>query len=306
MKMGIIGLGRMGNAVAFRAAQAGHEIIGYDPSRAAQDAARDIGIDLARSPAEIADKMRIIWLMVPIDAVDTVVKELLPHLKTGDVLIDGGNSYYQDSMRRAEFVGQKGVIFLDCGTSGGVQGRANGFCLMVGGDKTVYTKVHPLFAAIAAPGGVAHIGPSGTGHYVKMIHNGIEYALLQAYAEGFQLIKEGQFKEDALDLEEITRIWNVSSIIRSFILELAHTIFLEDQEFHDISGEVDQTGMGLWTVKEAHEQKIPARVIEKALDIRKWSRETGGNYATKVVALLRKEFGGHAVKKVKEADNESD
>ncbi|MDP3888917.1 MAG: decarboxylating 6-phosphogluconate dehydrogenase [bacterium] len=307
MRMGIVGLGRMGSAIALRAVQAGHEIIGYDPNKEMQSTARSVGIEIAETLAQVAEKVRIIWLMVPVDFVDTVIKELLPHLQEGDILIDGGNSNFKDSMRRADMVGTQGVLFLDCGTSGGVHGREFGFCLMVGGDSATYTKVHELLVAIAAPGGVAYVGPSGAGHYVKMIHNGIEYGLLQAYAEGFHLIKEGQFKNVGLDLEEISRLWNTSSIIRSFILELAHNVFLKDQELREVSGEVEQSrssgapsGMGLWTVEEAHEQKIPVRVIEQALDIRAWSRETGGNYATKVVAMLRKEFGGHAIKKVRE------
>ncbi len=300
MKMGIIGLGRMGGAVAFRVVQAGHEVIGYDSNKKARKNAQEDGIEIANSIADIAEKTRIIWLMVPAgDIVDNIIKDLLPQLKAGDIIIDGGNSHYKNSIRRAEFVGQKGVIFLDCGTSGGVYGRAYGFCLMVGGDNVAYTKVHQLLAAIAAPGGLAHIGPIGSGHYVKMVHNGIEYALLQAYAEGFHLIKEGHFKDAALNLEEIARIWNESAVIRSFILELAHNVFREDQELHAISGEIAESGTGLWTIEEAQEQKIPAEVIEQSLHVRKWSRETGGNYATKIVALLRQQFGGHAVKKIK-------
>ncbi len=301
MKMGLVGLGRMGNAIAYRLVNAGHEVVGFDLNAQAREAAQKIGVGIASDLADLASRTRVIWLMVPVGKpVNETIKELLPHLKAGDVIVDGGNSNFTDSMGRAKALAMNNIFFLDCGTSGGVHGRAVGMCLMVGGDKAAYTKVHPLFAAVAAPGGLAHVGSSGSGHYVKMVHNGIEYGLMQAYAEGFQLIKQGSFKEESLNLEEITRIWNKSSIIRSWILELAHDIFQEDQELHGISGEVAETGMGKWTAEEAEKNNIPVHVIEQALKARAWSRETGGNYATKVVALLRNKFGGHAVKKIEE------
>lgn len=294
--MGLIGLGRMGNALAFRAIQAGHTVVGYDRSKETHAAAREVGIGLVGGIKDIAEQTRIIWLMVPIDVVDDVLDQLVPHLKAGDIIVDGGNSFYKDSMRRAQELSKKGIFFLDCGTSGGIEGRRTGFCLMVGGDEDSYTKIHPLLAAIAAPGGLGHIGPSGTGHYVKMVHNGIEYGLLQAYAEGFQIIKEGSFKELSIDLEELSRIWNISSVIRSFLLELTHKVFEKDQEFHNVLGEIQEGGTGKWTVDEAQEHHIPVPIIKEALETRKWSRETGGNYATKLIALLREKFGGHAVK----------
>jgi 6-phosphogluconate dehydrogenase len=252
---------------------------------------------------KLAAATRIYWLMVPVKVVDSIIMELKKYSKAGDIFIDGGNSHYIDSIRRSGELARDGMHFLDCGTSGGVHGRANGFCLMVGGDDTIYIKVHDLLAAIAAPGGVGHVGSSGTGHYVKMVHNGIEYGLMQAYAEGMHLIKDGSFKSEVLDLEEITRLWNASSIIRSFILELTHTIFEQDQELHKVSGKVDSTGMGKWTVEEAHKTHIPARVIDEALKVREWSQKTGGNYATKIVAMLRGEFGGHPVHKIGEEES---
>jgi 6-phosphogluconate dehydrogenase len=301
VKMGIIGLGRMGHIVAYRAVQAGHTIIGYDPSEVAQADARKVGVEIAKSIADIAAQARIFWLMVPSgDLVDRVLDELLDDCKAGDIIIDGGNSNFHNSIKRSERAAQKGVIFLDCGSSGGVRAKDVGFCLMVGGDKAAYTKVHELLAAIAAPGGVAHIGPSGSGHYVKMVHNGIEYAMLQAYAEGFHLIKEGHYQKDNLDLEELARIWNNSSVIRSFILGLTHEIFAEDQTLKNIGGQVAESGMGRWTVQEAHDHNIPVPTIEDALKVRAWSQETGGNFATKVVAMQRNKFGGHAVNKIGE------
>lgn len=297
MKIGIIGLGRMGNDIAFRALEGGHEVVGYDNYAEACKKAEKIGVTVVDSIKAIAEDVRIFWLMVPVNAVEDVVKDLRPHIKAGDIIIDGGNSKYTDSIRRAHELAEATIFFLDCGTSGGIQGRGEGFCLMVGGDNAIYTKIHPLLVSLAAPGGVAHVGPSGAGHYAKMIHNGIEYALLQAYAEGFHLLKNGGF---TLDLEEISRLWNNGSVVRSWILELIHDIFRRDQELHNVSGEVAESGMGRWTVEEATKDDIPARVIAESVFVRAWSRETGGNYATKLVALLRHEFGGHPVKKIKE------
>ena len=299
MNFGMIGLGKMGNALAFRALNAGHTVFGYDTDENMRKQAREMGVTVVDSLADIARETRVIWLMVPITAIDEIINELISHLKAGDIIIDGGNSFYKDSIRRAKVVSKKGIIYLDCGTSGGVEGRGKGFCLMVGGDEAAYTKIHSLLVGLAAPGGVGHIGPTGTGHYIKMIHNGIEYGLLQAYAEGFNIIKNGTFKDLALDLEEISRIWNVSSIIRSYLLGLAHRIFEQDQELHMISGEIEEGGTGRWTVDEANEHDIPVPIIKEALATRKWSRESGGDYATKLIAMLRHEFGGHSVKRIK-------
>ncbi|TET35761.1 decarboxylating 6-phosphogluconate dehydrogenase [Candidatus Dependentiae bacterium] len=299
MNIGIVGLGKMGNAIAFRLLEAGHNVIGYDRGEEPQKLAGQMGVTLADDLADLAKQTRVIWLMIPISAVDAVVDELKPHLKANDIIIDGGNSYYEDSMRRAKAVATDGIIFLDCGTSGGIAGRLGGFCLMVGGDEAAYTKIHSLLVAIAAPGGLGHVGPSGTGHYVKMIHNGIEYGLLQAYAEGFQIIKEGTFKKMGLDLEEISRIWNEGSIIRSFLLGLAHEVFEEGQALSDVSGEIAEGGTGKWTVQEAKKHHLSVPVIENALKVRAWSRESGGDYATKVIAMLRHKFGGHEVKRKK-------
>ncbi len=301
MKIGVIGLGRMGEAIAYRLIEAGHEVIGFDTSADARKAVEASGGTTVTSITDLAKQAHIFWLMVPAgEVVDAVIKELHSHLSAGDIIIDGGNSKYTDSIRRAKELLQHEVFFLDCGTSGGVHGRADGFCLMVGGDNVIYTKIHSLLVAIAAPGGLAHVGPAGAGHYVKMVHNGIEYALLQAYAEGLHVIKEGSFKKQVLNLEEITRIWTQGSIIRSWILELAHGIVQKDPELKTVSGEIAESGMGKWTAQEAHKNNIPVSVIEESLNVRAWSRETGGNYATKLVAMLRKAFGGHAVKKIKE------
>jgi 6-phosphogluconate dehydrogenase len=301
MKMGLVGLGRMGSAIAHRLLVSGHDVVGYDPAEHARQAVAAQGAQVVETIADLAAHTQIVLVMVPAGEItERIVKELVECLPADSIIIDGGNSHYKDSMRLAREVAQSGMHFLDCGTSGGIRGRETGFCLMIGGDKKAYDRIYNLCVAIASPGGVSLVGPSGAGHYVKMVHNGIEYALLQAYAEGFQVIKEGDFKDAHLDLEEISRLWNTSSVIRSFILELAHDIFKEDRALDAISGEIAESGMGLWTVNEAQKHKIPVTMIEESLRIRAWSRKTGGNYATKIVSMFRNKFGGHAVKKLKE------
>jgi len=297
MNIAIIGLGKMGESLAYRAIKAGFSIFGFDLSAASCAAAAKDGVQIVASMHDFADKqIDVFWLMVPQgELVDKVIAQLRPMLKKGDIIIDGGNSKFSDSMRRAQELALHDIYFIDCGTSGGVHGRENGFCLMVGGDKKAYVIVEPLFKAVATPGGYAYVGPSGAGHYVKMVHNGIEYGLLQAYAEGFHVLKDGQFKDDHLDLEKIASLWNHGSVIRSWILDLVENIMQEDQNLDDIKGNVAATGMGKWTVEQAHAMDIPVPVIEESLKVREWSEKTGGNYATKIVAMLRNQFGGHSV-----------
>ncbi len=300
MKIGIIGLGKMGNAIAYRLLQAGYSVMGFDAYQETLQAAIAIGVTPVDSPKNMAMQADIIWLMLPEGAVtEQIFSDVVSKAKPGSIIIDGGNSYYEDSIKRAKKAESHQISFLDCGTSGGIRGRENGFCLMVGGNKKVYEQVVPFFKAIASPSGFSLVGPSGAGHYVKMVHNGIEYALLQAYAQGFQIIKEGSLKDAHLDLAEITRLWNTSSIIKSFILDLSYDIFQDDQDFTAISGEIAENGMGSWTSKEAHKHGISSSLIDESLRIREWSRETGGDYSTKMVALLRNKFGGHAFKTVK-------
>lgn len=299
MKVGIIGLGRMGAGIAERIVNSGYTVFGFDLDAHNTVLASNLGVHIVPKVIDIATKVDVIWLMVPPGKpVDDVLALLMPGLKTPCIIIDGGNSNFKDSIRRGQLVAQKNVSYLDCGTSGGLHGRQSGYCLMVGGDKKSYDSVAPLLSLIAAPNGMAHVGPSGAGHYVKMVHNGIEYALLQGYAEGFQLLKEGTFKDVPLDLEKISDLWNHGSIIRSFLLELTHNVYKKDQEFKNVSGEIAEGGTGKWTVQEAQEHGIPVPLIEESLAIRAQSRITGGNYATKLVALLRNQFGGHAVKKI--------
>ena len=301
MNIAVIGLGRMGSAIADRLHAAGHTVFGFDLNGEAREHAQQSGIVVVGSLTDVAKQADIFWLMVPVGkAVDDTLAQLKHDVQSGAIIVDGGNSKRTDSQRRAQELAKDGIAFLDCGTSGGLKGREIGFSLMVGGDKKAYEKVVPIFEVVAAPSGYGYVGPSGAGHYVKMVHNGIEYALLQSYAEGFQLIRDGSFKSDKLDLEKITGIWQHGSVIRSWLLDLSHEIFEEGQEFTDVSGELAEGGTGRWSVEDASENDVRVPMIKEAVEIREWSRESGGNYATKVVALLRNKFGGHKVKKVKD------
>jgi len=298
MKIGLIGLGKIGNAVAQRLINANHTVIGFDLDTTACNQAKDLGVVVAENIEMIARQARIIWIFLPAGpSIDQVLRELVPHMASGDIIIDGGNSNYTDSQDRARMLEAFNIFFIDCGTSGGLQGRGNGFCLMVGGDEEAYAKIRPMLEDVAVAGGVGHVGPSGAGHYVKMVHNAIEYAMLEAYGEGMQLLKEGSYKDQHLDLEEISRIWQHGSIIRSWILELLHTVLERDQKLDKVIGEINETGTGRWAVENAKKNGVPVPVIEESLKVRAHSRETGGNFATKVVALLRHEFGGHPYKK---------
>ena len=293
MNLGVIGLGRMGGAIAYRAQRVGFQVVGYDIVPAHQEDARVDGIVIVESIQQLVQSVDVIWLMVPAGSVvDHVLDELLRYAREGLIVIDGGNSKFADSRTRAARCAQQSVQFIDCGTSGGVAGREHGFCLMIGGARTVYDQLIDLWHALAAPNGFGYMGPSGAGHYVKMIHNGIEYALMQSYAEGFDLLKHGTYPD--MDLAEISRVWSHGSVIRSWLLELCHDIFTEDQTLHTVSGRVTHSGMGKWTVENAHEHNVPVTLIEQSLAIRDQSQMNGGRYATKVLALLRNKFGGHA------------
>lgn len=299
MNIGIIGLGRMGGALALRLARAGHQVIGFDFNKEAVQQAISYGVFEAKTVAEVGQKASIVWLMVPAgDPVDAVIKELIPHLQKDSIIVDGGNSKFTDSIKRAKSLKTQGIYFVDCGTSGGLYGRDCGFCLMIGGERSAYEKLEPFLESIAIKNGYSYIGSSGSGHYVKMIHNGIEYALMEAYAEGFHLIKEGSFKDEKLDLETIAGLWNSGSIIRSWLLSLTHDVLKEDQELDSVSGFVSETGMGMWTQQEAQKNSISMPALDTALAVRSWSRKTGGNYTTKLIAMMRNKMGGHDFKKV--------
>lgn len=296
MKICIIGLGRMGLSIAHRLLAAGHSVIGYDPSETSQKTAQELGVTIIKSLEAAAQQSSIFWLMLPAgEIIDTTLETLQSLVKPCSIFIDGGNSNFHDTMRRNEMLSKQNLHFIDCGTSGGLHGRDTGFSLMIGGDKNIFNKIEDIFKAVASPEGYAYLGPSGAGHYVKMVHNGIEYALLQSYAEGLNVLKNGAYKN--LDLASVTKVWENGSIIRSWINALLQDILKKDQNLTEISGAIDENKTGRWTLDEAEKHNIPVDLIKKSLEIRTWSRETGGNYATKIVAMLRNAFGGHTLHK---------
>jgi 6-phosphogluconate dehydrogenase len=237
---------------------------------------------------------RVIWLMVPSgEPVDLTIEQLLPSLLENDIIIDGGNSHYKDSIRRADKLKQLGIHFVDAGTSGGIWGLQEGYCLMIGGEKAIVEQLEPIFKTLAPENGFAHVGASGAGHFAKMVHNGIEYGMLQAYGEGFEMLKASQFE---FDLGKISHLWNQGSVVRSWLLELAENAFQKDPQLSSIKGYVEDSGEGRWAVLEAVEREIPASVLTLSLFARYASRQED-SFSAKVIAALRNEFGGHAVRK---------
>jgi 6-phosphogluconate dehydrogenase len=297
MELGIIGLGRMGANMAERLVLGGHRVVSYDRSPEAIRQVVDKGGVGAHSLADFVKQLsppRAAWLMVPSgDPVDQTIEQLLPSLSKGDVVIDGGNSNYKDSMRRAAALEGQGFHFVDAGTSGGIWGLKVGYCMMVGGEKKIVERLEPIFKTLAPKDGYLHVGPSGAGHFVKMIHNGIEYGLMQAYGEGFELLKAAEFD---LDLAKIAHLWNQGSVVRSWLLELCESAFTKDPQLSAIKGYVEDSGEGRWTVEEAVERGVPAPALTLSLFARYASRQQD-SFAAKVTAALRNEFGGHAVKK---------
>jgi 6-phosphogluconate dehydrogenase len=297
MELGMIGLGRMGANMTERLVLGGHRVITYDRSAEAVQRVVHKGALGAHSLADFVKQLippRAIWLMVPSgDPVDQTIELLLPQLSKDDVLIDGGNSNYKDSIRRGEKLKQQGLHFVDAGTSGGIWGLKVGYCMMIGGEKEIVARLEPIFKTLAPPDGFLHVGPSGAGHFVKMIHNGIEYGMLQAYGEGFELLKASQFD---LNLGAISHLWNQGSVVRSWLLELCESAFAKDPKLDAIKGYVEDSGEGRWTVAEAIDKSVSAPVLTLSLFARFASRQQD-SFAAKVIAALRNEFGGHAVKK---------
>jgi len=297
LKVGIVGLGKMGLQIAKKLAKAGFEVFGFDAYTVCKG---EELITVVPTLVALAQNCDIVWLMVPAgDPVDSCIQELLPHLKAQSIVVDGGNSNYKDSKRRAALLRSKGFYLIDCGTSGGTHGLEHGFCLMIGGDEEAYEKAKPVFNTLAAENGFGRVGCSGSGHFVKTVHNGIEYGLLQAYAEGFHVLRDGPYKD--LDLASVSKIWENGSVIRSWILSLCSNILTKDQKLDNISGYIDENLTGRWTLEAGEEFQVPTPVTRAALDMRTWSRKSGGNFGTKVVAMLRNGFGGHAVKTIAEA-----
>ncbi len=298
MHVGIIGLGRMGLGMGARLAQHGHVVVGHDVLPERRDVALDAGLKWAAAPSDFRGMLahpRIVIVMVPAGPpVDEAIGATAPALSEGDIIIDGGNSFYKDSIRRAAELEAQGIHFLDMGVSGGVWGLEKGFCLMVGGDEAVCRTVEPVLSALAPENGYARVGKTGAGHFAKMVHNGIEYGMLQAYGEGFEILKESQFD---YDLKEIAGLWNNGSVVRSWLLELAELAFEESGNLEDVRGWVEDSGEGRWTVLESIEQRVPAPVIALSLMMRFRSRQED-SFSAKTIAALRNQFGGHAVRKL--------
>jgi len=284
----MVGLGRMGGNMAERLRRNGHEVATYDPGVGGSAAT------LAELVGQLGEAPRSVWLMVPAGAItEAAFQELLGLLAPGDVVVDGGNANFRDSQRRGAEAAAQGIGFVDAGTSGGVWGLDNGYCLMVGGSDASVAVVEPAFRSLAPEDGYAHVGPVGAGHFAKMIHNGIEYGLMQAFAEGFEILKESEFD---YDLTELSGIWRNGSVVRSWLLDLAHQAFQQEGgDLARIKGYVEDSGEGCWTIHEAMVENVPAPVITAALFARFTSRQDE-SFAAKVNAALRNQFGGHAVK----------
>jgi 6-phosphogluconate dehydrogenase len=335
MELGMVGLGRMGGNMVQRLIKGGHTIVGYSRGRSAIDALARQGMTGASSLKELVEKLhrpRVVWLMVPAAAVDETIDSLLPLLDTDDVLIDGGNSYYHDDIRRAKALAPKGIHYVDCGTSGGVWGLERGYCLMIGGDEVAVQRLDAIFATLApgtgdvprTPGrehaggtaelGYLHCGPSGAGHFVKMVHNGIEYGLMAAYAEGFNILKHANVGDEArevdaettplrnpehfqydLNLSDIAELWRRGSVVASWLLDLTAIALLGSPELREFGGRVSDSGEGRWTVTAAIDESAPAPVLSAALFAR-FSSRGEADFADRLLSALRYQFGGHMEK----------
>ena len=298
MKLGMIGLGKMGGNMTERLMKGGHEVVVFDRSPEVIARYAGLGSTGAADAADVVAKLdtpRVVWIMVPAGKpVDDTIAALIPGMSKGDVIIDGGNSNFHDTMRRAAALHEKGIELVDSGTSGGIWGLANGYCLMIGGSDEAFSLCEPIFKTLAPEDGYAHMGASGSGHYVKMIHNGVEYGMLQAYAEGYEILHAS--KDFDLDLKKIASVWNHGSVVRSWINELAEAAFDKDANLDALKGFVADSGEGRWTVQEAVDLDVPAPVITLSLLMRLRSRQDD-SFSAKVIAALRNEFGGHAVQK---------
>ncbi|MBI1767760.1 MAG: decarboxylating 6-phosphogluconate dehydrogenase [Bacteroidetes bacterium] len=295
MKIGLIGLGKMGYNLALNFISKGFEVIAFDTNKSSKHS--DGKIKFVSSISEFCQALpqqKIVWLMVPANgAVDTVINDLLPYLTTNDIIIDGGNSHYKETISRAQGLEKRGIHFLDCGTSGGVNGALHGVCTMVGGKKEIVVQCENIFKSISVSDGYLYCGKSGSGHFVKMIHNGIEYGMMQSIAEGLEVLH--RYDAD-VDLAAVTKLWNHGSVVRSWLMELAHDALVKDQNLESIKGTMHSSGEGKWTVETALEMGVAAPVITMSLLMR-YRSQTSDTFAGKVVAALRNEFGGHAVEK---------
>ncbi|MCH2317758.1 MAG: decarboxylating 6-phosphogluconate dehydrogenase [SAR202 cluster bacterium] len=300
MELGMVGLGRMGGNMAQRLLTGGHHIVAFDPQPLAVKAAEGNGADGVSSLDELVSKLtapRAVWVMVPDGApTESTIKSLAELLSDGDMILDGGNSNFNDSIRRSKELAESGIEFMDVGTSGGVWGLTEGYSMMVGGSDEAFARIEPLIQTLAPSptSGYGHVGPAGAGHYVKMVHNGIEYGLMQAYAEGFELMNA---REDmALDMAQIAEIWREGSVVRSWLLDLTAAAFQEDGDLSGLAAYVDDSGEGRWTVQESVDLAVPIPVITAALQARFRSRQDQP-FGAKILSAMRNQFGGHAVRK---------
>ena len=300
MEIGMIGLGRMGGNMVQRLLNGGHRVVTYDRSAEAVAASQSQGAVGVSSIEELVKNLtspNAVWVMLPIgQPTEDTINSLIPLLSAEDTVLDGGNANYKDSMRRAEKLAEHGIDFMDVGTSGGVWGLVEGYALMIGGKKEVFQRLEPIFQTLAPSKdqGLSHVGPAGAGHFVKMVHNGVEYGLMQAYAEGFEIMEAK--KEFDLDLGQIAEGWRYGSVVRSWLLDLAAAALVEDPKLESLEAYVEDSGEGRWTVQESIDLSVPAPVITASVHARFRSRQEGP-FGAKMLAALRNQFGGHAVRR---------
>ncbi|WP_315076821.1 phosphogluconate dehydrogenase (NAD(+)-dependent, decarboxylating) [uncultured Clostridium sp.] len=299
MNVGIIGLGKMGFNIALNLLNHNHSVVAYDLS---DESVNNISKEGAKGVNSIEDlvkqlpERKIIWLMIPSGkAVDSTIEEIIKYINPNDIIIDGGNSNYKDTLRRYKFFKEKGIDFIDCGTSGGTSGALNGACTMIGAEEDAFKYCEELFKDLSIQDGYLHVGKPGSGHFTKMVHNGIEYGMMQSIAEGFEILSKSEFD---VDYEEVAKLWNNGSVIRGWLMELAQSAFSKDKDLSSIKGIMNSSGEGKWTVETALDLQVPAPVIALSLMMRYRSLEED-TFTGKVVAALRNEFGGHEVKKNK-------
>jgi 6-phosphogluconate dehydrogenase len=301
MQIGFVGLGKMGLNMVTRLVRGGHQVVAFDRSAEALERSRQAGaqaIDSLESLVAALSPPRIVWVMLPAGApTESTVEALGSALSAGDTIVDGGNTNFHDDIRRSKTLGVKQIRYVDAGTSGGIWGLQEGYCLMVGGDDDACRRLEPIFLTLAPPGGYLRVGPAGAGHYVKMIHNGIEYGLMQAYSEGFELMQAGTYQ---LDLAQIASLWLHGSVVRSWLLELAAKALEQDPTLANLTGYVEDSGEGRWTLLEGIERSVPLPVLTAALFTRFRSRQDN-SFAERLLAALRQQFGGHAVKSAGQA-----
>jgi 6-phosphogluconate dehydrogenase len=301
MQIGMIGLGRMGMNMAIRLLRGGHKVVAYNRTPEKVDEIVKKGARGAYSLANLVKILkppRIVWLMLPAGkTTDEHIDQLRPLLEEDDILVEGGNSFYKDDLRHAQELRSYGIHYLDVGVSGGIWGLKIGYCLMIGGDPKIYRRLEPLFKTLSPKNGYLHCGPTGAGHFVKMTHNGIEYGMMSAYGEGFELLHASPYGKN-LDLAKVAHLWNQGSVVRSWLLELAEAAFKKEKDLSSLKGYVEDSGEGRWTVQQAIDMAVPAPVISASLFQRFRSRQAD-SFSDRVLAALRNEFGGHAVMKAK-------